>query len=620
MKKLLFLFCFSMMFSCVSAQLGYQKRVDSLLKIVNSSTVSPEQVNRLNQISKIYFYQAPKTVKDSSENYSLMAIEVARKINDKNGLATGLYDLGKYYLGVLDEATKATQYFLESLELYTEIKNNSGVAKCYMQLGLISYTLQYFEDAIRNFQLSLNYQDEATTNYLMAITYTEIDSFAQAKDHFSRAITFYTKSKHPEMLADCYLYLGRLYLKTKDYTSSFHFMKKAIEIRGFLEDDTSLSRPYAFLSELYLESGDLKKSIYYAKESYKMEIGKKGQHKDEISLIQATKVLSKAYAMKKNYKLSLFYLNLFNELNNRNFKGGIKQKVADMQSMFEFKQEMSIQKMREQKNKVIAEQQIATQKILRNSFLIGSLLLLLLLFGLYHRFKFKKRANLALLELNQIVTKEKKRSDELLLNILPQEIAEELKEKGHSDAQLVNEVTVLFTDFKGFTSLAEQMSATELVNDLNICFSSFDRIMEKYDIEKIKTIGDAYMAAGGLNSPSENSLKNTVLAAIEIQDFICKRKAEMVYKDLPAFEMRVGVHTGPVVAGIVGVIKFQYDIWGDTVNTASRMESSGEIGKVNISERTYELLRTDHDFIFEARGKIQAKGKGEMEMYFVSKS
>ena len=111
-----------MMFSCVSAQLGYQKRVDSLLKIVNSSTVSPEQVNRLNQISKIYFYQAPKTVKDSSENYSLMAIEVARKINDKNGLATGLYDLGKYYLGVLDEVTKATQYFLESLELYTRMK------------------------------------------------------------------------------------------------------------------------------------------------------------------------------------------------------------------------------------------------------------------------------------------------------------------------------------------------------------------------------------------------------------------------------------------------------------------------------------------------------------------
>ena len=142
--------------------------------------------------------------------------------------------------------------------------------------------------------------------------------------------------------------------------------------------------------------------------------------------------------------------------------------------------------------------------------------------------------------------------------------------------------------------------------------------MGKYTIEKIKTIGDAYMAAGGLPVTSDASVKNTVLAALEMQLFIAKRKADRDAKGLPAFEMRVGIHTGPIVAGIVGVRKFQYDIWGDTVNTASRMESNGEIGKVNISQTTYELLKADHEFAFESRGKIEAKGKGELDMWFVS--
>jgi class 3 adenylate cyclase len=144
--------------------------------------------------------------------------------------------------------------------------------------------------------------------------------------------------------------------------------------------------------------------------------------------------------------------------------------------------------------------------------------------------------------------------------------------------------------------------------------------MDKYSIEKIKTIGDAYMAAGGLPVPMDDSVKKTVLAALEMQSFIGMRKAEQDAIGKPAFEMRVGIHTGPVVAGIVGVKKFQYDIWGDTVNTASRIESNGAVGKVNISQKTYELLKDDTDFIFESRGKIEAKGKGEIEMFFVSKA
>ncbi len=212
---------------------------------------------------------------------------------------------------------------------------------------------------------------------------------------------------------------------------------------------------------------------------------------------------------------------------------------------------------------------------------------------------------------------EKKRSDDLLLNILPHEVAEELKRKGSAEAKHIDQVTILFTDFRGFTAMSERVSAGQLVHDLNECFSAFDGICEKHGIEKIKTIGDAYMAAGGLPTPNTTHAIDVIEAALEMRDLIAEAKATKVAAGLPFFEIRIGVHTGPVVAGIVGVKKFQYDIWGDTVNTASRMESSGEVGQVNISESTYVLVKNEGGLSFDPRGKVQAKGKGEMEMYFV---
>lgn len=225
-------------------------------------------------------------------------------------------------------------------------------------------------------------------------------------------------------------------------------------------------------------------------------------------------------------------------------------------------------------------------------------------------------------ERTEEVVKEKKqveklynRSEELLLNILPVETAEELKAKGHVEAELIDQVTVLFTDFKGFTALSEQLTPKELVRDIHECFSEFDRIMQKHGVEKIKTIGDAYMAAGGLPQPNSTHAVDVVSAALEMVEFVEHGKVTKKLKGLPFFEVRVGVHTGPVVAGIVGIKKFQYDIWGDTVNTASRMESSGEPGKVNISESTYQLVKDKFNCTY--RGKVAAKGKGELEMYFV---
>ena len=212
---------------------------------------------------------------------------------------------------------------------------------------------------------------------------------------------------------------------------------------------------------------------------------------------------------------------------------------------------------------------------------------------------------------------EKRISEELLLNILPRDVAEELKITGDTKAKAFTMVTVMFTDFKDFTSVSKKVSAELLVDEIHYCFSAFDGIVQKYKIEKIKTIGDAYLCASGLPISNYTHAIDMVRAAFEMRNFMLERKKEKEAKGEIPFELRIGVHTGPVVAGIVGVRKFQYDIWGDTVNTANRIESHGEAGKVNVSQSTFELLRDNTEFEFETRGKIGIKGKGDVEMYFV---
>lgn len=207
------------------------------------------------------------------------------------------------------------------------------------------------------------------------------------------------------------------------------------------------------------------------------------------------------------------------------------------------------------------------------------------------------------------------RSESLLLNILPAPIAEELKQKGSVEARLRENVTVMFTDFVDFSKRSATLSPAALVSEIDACFKAFDGIMERYGIEKIKTIGDSYMAAGGLSGQGGSPSIDVVRAALDIQAFIQQHAAEQRKQQNAGFEIRIGIHTGSVVAGVVGFKKFAYDIWGETVNLASRLESSSEPGKVNISGTTYEQVK--EFFACSYRGKIKTKNMGEVDMYFV---
>ena len=411
-----------------------------------------------------------------------------------------------------------------------------------------------------------------------------------------------------KLLAESILNIGEIYVNKGDYSQAMEQYTRSLKMFKQIYDKQGITRTLISIGELKNVHGQYQDAIESCDAGFKLAVTIKAISEKR----NACKCMYDSYKALGNDNKALAYheqmIVLNDSLNVKETEKKLQQmefaRQVQIDSLAQVEKERLIQEANEEKvNKQNRAKQVAIG--------IGSLLLLFAA-GLYSRIRYINKAK-------TIIEKERDRSDNLLLNILPLEIAQELKEKGRAEARNFEMVSVLFSDFKEFTSASEKLTAHDLVSEVNTCFEAFDGIMEKYGIEKIKTIGDAYMAAGGLPVPHPDSTKNAVLAGLEMQSFIENRKIEKEAQGQTAFAMRIGIHSGPVVAGIVGAKKFQYDIWGDTVNTASRIESNSQAGKVNISQSTYELLKHIDSFVFQSRGKIQVKGKGEMEMYFVER-
>jgi adenylate cyclase len=539
-------------------------------------------------------------------------IAFGKKQPNPKAQATGLNFKG-VLCGMKGNYPMALDYFTRSLKIHDQLGDQKEIVNILSNIGIIYSEQGDYLKAVDYFTRSLKSNEQLGNQFGIAqslvnigIIYKEQGDYPKALDYSTRSLTIAEKLGDQLGISAALSNMGSVYLLQGNYTKALDYTTRGLKIDEKIGDQSGIAVALGNIGSIYFKQGNYPKALGYCQKGYNlaMTLGVFQEQKKACQCLYDTyKALGKGND-------ALVYLEKMNVINDSLNAEETSKKLQQMEFAKVMLQD-SIAKAEEARLIDEAHKEEVHHKNQIRNWLIGAALLLLLLAGgLYIRWRFVKHSK-------AVLQVEKDRSENLLLNILPANIAEELKQKGKADARDFDMVSIIFTDFKGFTEASAKLSAQDLVAEINACFEAFDGIMAKYGIEKIKTIGDAYMAAGGLPVPSADSVKNTVMAALEMQAFISKRKTIMDAQNKLAFEMRVGIHTGPVVAGIVGVKKFQYDIWGDTVNTASRMESSGEVGKVNISESTYELLKNNIDFAFESRGKIAAKGKGEVQMYFV---
>jgi class 3 adenylate cyclase len=376
-------------------------------------------------------------------------------------------------------------------------------------------------------------------------------------------------------------------------------INQAIKILEEFKEYSPISVYLEFMSAIFLENGDSQTALEYAERS--LNLATQYSLKDEIS--QANLILSKIHEQLGNTRIAFdYYKNHVLYRDSVNNIGAVQQ-MANLRTDYEVSQKQVEVDLLE-KEATIISLQTKRQQILLYGILALLVLVGVIAFVTFKRYRFERETKL-------IIEEEKNRSEGLLLNILPAEIAEELKLEGKVKAHRFNSATVLFTDFKSFSSLAENISPEQLVESIDHYFKKFDEITTSFGLEKIKTIGDSYMCAGGIPVESENHAIRIVKAGKAMMDFTKESKPAHITQ----FEMRIGIHTGPIVAGIVGIKKWQYDIWGDTVNIASRMESNSVEGRINLSETTYELVK--EEFECEFRGSIDVKNRGVWKMYFL---
>jgi class 3 adenylate cyclase/Tfp pilus assembly protein PilF len=605
------------------------KQIDSLKNLIAKSVDDSTKVNNLNILSKNFFSIDPATAIQHANS----AKELALKINYKSGIALAYKNIG---IGCYMQSKniEAIENWNSSLAIYKELGDKLGHANILSNLGAIYFNQGVDAKAIEYYLQSLKLAEEINDSLRLATVLMNIGTvYLNKKANYDKALNYYLQAlpiceslKDKDALGTIYVNLGEIYFEKGDNAKSLNYLKKslivyegsenipysyidigkvytkigdnenaiknekiALEIATKLNGQLDMARALLGLANTYNQTGETKTAINYFLQGIVIAT----EIKANIELKEMYKGISEAYHQEKDYSNAYKYQSLLINIKDTLYNIETDKKLGSLDLDFK------IYKKQGQIN--LQEQSIKRQKMIRNTFIIGFAIVIIFA-GIFFR------------QRNRI-SKEKQRSEELLLNILPEETAEELKNTGTATAKSYDSVTVLFTDFKDFTKLSEILTPEELVAEINECFSAFDAIMQKYGIEKIKTIGDAYMAAGGLPKVNSTHPRDVVRAAIAIREFMNELKIKKQAEGKLFFRIRIGIHTGPVVSGIVGTKKFAYDIWGDTVNTASRMESSGEPEKVNISGTTYELVKDNFDCFY--RGKLAAKNKGEIDMYFV---
>ena len=522
------------------------------------------------------------------------ATELEKKLasaKDKKTQMNLKYELAGIYLN--SNTKKAKRYAFESYDLARSLKNKSMMAKTAFLDAQIHLKKREKNKADARFKTSLiNAKSIGDTdlalsclnalqgiakqsrNYRLAYQYSQ-DAVSLLRKSGSSSSGSSTKPSSSSSSGGSSAELEKLRNDNIRLTREKKILKREIEDMNTSLDALQLN------SEKYKE---VKDELAKAKEEAEKEINAK---EEELASISQEKEKIEASKKRRDKQIA--------KLSKEDLRKELKLQEAEKELM-----EASLVTERSQNlSKILA---------LAGAF---TLILALIILG---RLRANRRAKNILEDKNKVIEEERQRSDELLRNILPVAIAEELKENGKAKAQKYDDATVLFTDFKNFTKVAEKLTPEQLVQELDNCFRAFDFIISQYKIEKIKTIGDAYMCASGLSE--RNTMPNDIVkAGLEMQEYLEDIKKEKIAQGLPYFEARIGVHTGPVVAGVVGVNKFAYDIWGDTVNIAARMEANCEEGKVNISESTFSKIR--YKFDCKSRGKIAAKNKGMIEMYYV---
>ena len=452
------------------------------------------------------------------------------------------------------EFQEALSYYRASMEIQVEMADSGGIASVLNNIGVL------FKDQGSYFK-ELDQKDSAGIY------------FERSLDHFRQSLAIRQAYDNRKGMMEVFNGIGDVYRRQKKYDLAMDYTYRYLDIARDIEDQKFIQSAYKDLAR-----------VYNKLERYK-----------------------EAYKFRKKYD-ELRYERL-NE-------ASVTQNARREARYGDGRKQLEIE--RQEKEIALRNAELKEAALWRNSLIGGALGLLLLALLLYNRYRIKNKAATELAEKNQIIERERQRSEELLLNILPADTARELKNNGQAPAKRYESVSVLFTDFKDFTRIASQLEPEALVAELDECFRAFDEITNRYGIEKIKTIGDSYMCACGLPQRSEDHALKMVEAAFEMQDFMAQLQKRQQKEGRPLFESRIGIHSGPVVAGIVGSKKFAYDIWGDTVNLASRMESNGEANRINISQSTFEAVEAY--FECQHRGKIQVKNKGEIDMYFVLRS